>query len=67
MSEQLKFIVDNLNQKPFNKSYNLIRYVTVYCNYCLTLVIYKLIMSRRKRGIVVEGVSLICHVNTSVI
>jgi hypothetical protein len=25
MSEQLKFIVDNLNQKPFNKTYNLIR------------------------------------------
>ena len=30
MSEQLKFIVDHLNQKPFNKSYNLIRWVILY-------------------------------------
>ena len=27
MSEQLKFIVDNLNEKPFSRNYNLIRYV----------------------------------------
>ncbi|XP_028405978.1 intraflagellar transport protein 81 homolog isoform X1 [Dendronephthya gigantea] len=26
MSEQLKYIVDNLNQKPYNKSYNLISF-----------------------------------------